>query len=385
MPLYARDFGALGNGVANDAPAIQRAIDEAARQQQLLIIDQGVYKITSSLRARNGTNMSAYGATLATYITALGNPGQNIPTVLVDGVSNVTLSGLSINGRKSAFAHTEYKAGVCINKSSNVTIIDGFFYDCKGDGFITNSRFAGQRNYNLVVRTTRCTGNYRLGAALTDITGALIEDCHFDKNAGTSPEGGFDIEPDTALAYVRDIVIRRCTFNNNGNTRRGDGAGFNISLKADSAPDRQGGILVENCTIANNAIMGIVSYFTRDTTFRNVLVTKNRIAGYAFQGVDHVNVLIEGGEISLNNGDGIIVPRDATDHAHGFVVDGVDILNNSLIKDGIRINGNARDVEIKNNTIHGHRYGVSVFGDSVPYVTLDNNDLSGNNAATNIT
>ena len=48
--LNARDFGAVGDGRADDAPALQRAIDAAQLSRQKLAIPAGVYLVKSMLK-----------------------------------------------------------------------------------------------------------------------------------------------------------------------------------------------------------------------------------------------------------------------------------------------------------------------------------------------
>jgi hypothetical protein len=47
--LNARDFGAAGDGVADDAPALQKAIDAALEQGRTLLVPAGKYQINSTL------------------------------------------------------------------------------------------------------------------------------------------------------------------------------------------------------------------------------------------------------------------------------------------------------------------------------------------------
>jgi hypothetical protein len=49
MGLNAKDFGAVGDGQADDAPALQKAIDAATGQGRALLLPAGVYRINSTL------------------------------------------------------------------------------------------------------------------------------------------------------------------------------------------------------------------------------------------------------------------------------------------------------------------------------------------------
>lgn len=47
--LNAKDYGAVGDGVADDAPALQKAIDAAMELGRALLLPAGVYRINSTL------------------------------------------------------------------------------------------------------------------------------------------------------------------------------------------------------------------------------------------------------------------------------------------------------------------------------------------------
>lgn len=50
--LNARDFGAVGDGVSDDAPALQRAITAAQHSRKILAIPAGVYLVISTLKSK---------------------------------------------------------------------------------------------------------------------------------------------------------------------------------------------------------------------------------------------------------------------------------------------------------------------------------------------
>ena len=50
--LNARDFGAVGDGVSDDAPALQRAITAAQHSRKILAIPAGVYLVNYTLKSK---------------------------------------------------------------------------------------------------------------------------------------------------------------------------------------------------------------------------------------------------------------------------------------------------------------------------------------------
>jgi Right handed beta helix region/Pectate lyase superfamily protein len=378
--INAKHFGAIGDGATDDTAALQAAINAAAEAKLTLTIPPGAYVVTQSLQARSGLAIWAYGARLLTSIDDLGNSGLNVPTLNIDGVRNVTVSGLAVDGQKSLYPHTEYKAGVCINNSTAITIQDCDLYGCKGDGLICFSQSPGQRNRNIVVRNTTCRGNYRLGCAITDLTRGRFFDCVFTQSLGTSPMAGVDIEPDRDSAWISDIAFHRCEFSDNGSTSGDDGAGIIISLH-ETPTNPQEGIRFHDCTIHDNMTVGAILYHSRDVGFHNCRIVGNGSSGISIAQTSR-EILVEGGLIASNMTQGITAIRDANYQLSGLEVRGVTIENNSQAApdeyDGIQLSGSCEDIEIHDNTITGsHRYGVWV-GSSVTDVSLVGNDLRGN-------
>ena len=61
--LSARDFGAVGDGVTDDAPALQRAIDAAQHSRKILALPAGIYLVNSSLRVHDNSGMNGPNGT----------------------------------------------------------------------------------------------------------------------------------------------------------------------------------------------------------------------------------------------------------------------------------------------------------------------------------
>jgi polygalacturonase len=378
--INAQDFGAIGDGSSDDRLALQAAIDAAAEAKRTLYIPAGNYVVTQSLRAASNLTIWAYGATLVTMIGELGDSGRIVPTLNIDSVDNVTVCGLAVNGQKFSFPHTEYKAGIGINNSSEVTIEGCDLFECKGDGLICYSKHAGQRNRNVVVRNTTCRNNYRLGCAITELSLGRFFNCVFTQSLGTLPMAGVDFEPDSASAWISDIEFHQCEFSENGSTSGDDGAGIQIYLH-EAPTNPQGGIHFYDCAIHDNMIMGAILFQSRDIGFHDCQIVGNGSSGITIAQTSQ-NILVESGLIASNMTQGITAIRDAGYRLSGLEVRGVTIENNSQVApgrfDGIQLSGICQDVLIESNTITGsHRYGVWV-DSTVTSVKLVGNDLDGN-------
>lgn len=113
--LDARAFGAVGDGVADDAPAIQRALDAAADAGGGCVVlppSEGAYLIRSTLRVRRDhVELAGYGATLrladdahgAATVPSPAVPSRTVPTrtvhcVAVGGTAEAPVVGARIRG-----------------------------------------------------------------------------------------------------------------------------------------------------------------------------------------------------------------------------------------------------------------------------------------------
>jgi hypothetical protein len=73
--LDVKQFGAIGDGKHDDAPAIQNAIDAAQKQRRALFVPAGQYLINATLTVRNSRHPS-YSGWSSLRLVGEGNLGQ---------------------------------------------------------------------------------------------------------------------------------------------------------------------------------------------------------------------------------------------------------------------------------------------------------------------
>lgn len=102
LSINARDYGALGNNIADDTTAIRNAIAAAASSKRELIIPGGHYKITGTLDLPDGLVMRGSGLDpvngTPTRLNFSTLTGATPAITIIDG-SNITVTDLYITGR----------------------------------------------------------------------------------------------------------------------------------------------------------------------------------------------------------------------------------------------------------------------------------------------
>src|SRR5262249_19191603 len=141
-----KDKGAKGDGRTNDAAAIQRAVDAVAGTGGTVFIPDGTYlvDVVGPNRIRLKSRMTlrlAPGAVLK----AIPNGEKSYAVVTINGVSDVTVAGGTLEGERDQHSGTagEYGHGIRMERGAkNVSVSDIRIRNMWGDGIFieaTNS------------------------------------------------------------------------------------------------------------------------------------------------------------------------------------------------------------------------------------------------------
>lgn len=92
--LSLKDFGAVGDGEADDTEAIQAAFNSASK---MLYVPQGIYKISSRLSFnKNGQSLIGEGIVLSQFRFISSNSGLDVKGINACVISNLTLNGANV-------------------------------------------------------------------------------------------------------------------------------------------------------------------------------------------------------------------------------------------------------------------------------------------------
>lgn len=377
----AAGFGLVGDGETDDAGALQAAIDAAAERGVRLVIPPGAYAVASNVNARTGTTISAYGATLVTYIPELGDPGTSFPAMRIYDADNVVIHGLEIDGRKDAFAHSQWKHGFGINNSRNVWLYQCAAHRCKGDGVILENENVGDVCVDVLVESSMFGENYRMGGTASGALRAQFLNCAFYGTVGTKPMCGFDVEPDRPDVTCQDISFYHCDFSDNGAIGTDEGYGFNVSFQPD-ATGPQSGVYLENCTMARNGAAGVDLFrMPKGVEMVNCQVTDNAHEGIRIY-ADASDIVVRGGNVLANGRHGILCAEQPDAPCENITIDGVTVGNNgwavSVLSNGIHLEHAVTDISVTGCAVSGSTgYGLFV-GDTVTNLVTRDLDLEDN-------
>jgi hypothetical protein len=126
--VSVKDFGAVGNNVANDTAAITAAIATGSS----IYFPAGTYKVTADINVSSNTRISGDG--IGKTIIAADVPTNGDLFIHPNGVSNVEFSGITFRGNPTQNGAGNKAFGVYVEGSNSIR-----FDSCSFDTFSTHS------------------------------------------------------------------------------------------------------------------------------------------------------------------------------------------------------------------------------------------------------
>lgn len=315
--ISVKDFGAVGDGVADDLPAFTAAIAEInSRGGGTLYVPTGTYGVdvlvTGSISGTNLAKQIWLCKNLMIYmepgtlIKALGtwSAGQSY---IIFGINNANLypdaENITIigNGATLRGLHTTLSTdpGSTHGLWSNNDIDRVRVYDLTFEDFGTCARF--EVTNSLVKGCTFLRGENNC-VAVTRSSYLTFENCRFSgciaggtPGGGSIVEAGVDVEPN-ATDVCRDITFRNCQFDNN----------YKYGLYAHQGSGQTYNIIVDGCSFTDNGSHGIAMVGTNsdDPTMADNVVQNCYFEGNSYNAVPNAASLLVGstrGSTIVNN------------------------------------------------------------------------------------
>lgn len=364
-PISVLDYGAVGDGVTDDGPAVQLAINAAAAAGRgCVVFPPGKsYFMNTQVNVCNNLVVMGYGAKIiagrayahidAPLFKNFTAAKMSEPPGTVTATSNVAFYGLEFDGQDTGGASGVPNANmhgifICMGNRTDVnsgvngfTVQDCYLHDFDGAGILTyggqNINISDNRFVNFFPNNVLSIGS---GLSLTDVDGFVVDANVFDHTSANWSWHGMtilDFNSRSKNGTVSNNVIR--------NMNQGDG----ISCEG-NIPDN-----LENVTFVGNMV--------RDCAGDGI-------------GVDNcTQVVVSSNTIQDIGGTGVLIGQ-----TERLIIDG-----NSIINCGLgAIYGSGDKITIIGNNITGTSYGDSSYqGDGillVPTATSDSNSalISGN-------
>lgn len=241
------NYGATGDGVADDTAELQAAIDAAAAKKLPLFLAK-TYKVSAALGLKSNSHLTGPGTIVldaAAATAALAVAPIRILTNLTGGtISDVVLEGLTIDGNMEAWKASVTAAnrgsasgGIRLNDVVGLTVRDLNFENCF-DGAMTLSSVK-----DFLVSGVSILNFYGIGITLSSSDRGTISDCTikdghelFPTYNRTASNGIFTYDGCKDLTIVGNVVA--------------DVTDVGIEI------GYQGVSPAENVTVANNSIRG---------------------------------------------------------------------------------------------------------------------------------
>ena len=402
--LNVRDFGAVGDGVTNDAPAFQKAIDAAAKQIKPLMVPSGKYYFPakSTLTLPSGVALSGNGRENCLLFTDSITDAAFPALINIQG-ENISVKGLSISGgrpvapdersTKSTGRYNLINISFDTKASKNVLIEDCRLSDAYGRGILFRGTHITVKDCELL-RIGRYNLNFKaVDGAISNFGRNECSDIRILHNTfkyvGTHAVSAFRINrlniednhlsqisgiglanhqcqnlriTGNRIEYTGDngIDVQRCQqtlisanyFYAAGNKNAGDaGSAAAIFYGDDYAQNT-----ATNAVISENFIRGAFT-FGADT-----LSGKSQSCGIYVIDAFHVKVLhntISGiGDMEqphklngIEDGNGIMVVNSGKGQSRDVLLEGNSIYDTK--NNGLFVNGQSRDLKVVNNNISG--------------------------------
>ena len=352
--LSVKDFGAVGDGVANDTDKIQAALDAAGASTaegigKSVYLPPGTYKTIDTLKIKSGTYFFAEKGTATIEVFPTGGTASVTHGILIDG-HNVVLDGLKIAGTN------QYQGAT----AGSYTPIDGYLTTKVvqyAKGIVADPQLATAGITWSRPTITNCL-IYRWGngielrrASTYTVTNNRIwggEQLFLSNESASTTDLSIygSIAPNDSFRGI--ITGNFCLGNNDGGISVGINSGDHDVTVSNNVvwPLQQNGIdpvAIENLKTR----YGIISSYGGKSSCRTVL-SNNVIRDYGQAGFSCQTGVPPGGDLIISNnmiskcGWGLQYPLDRSLKAGIWAEGGANIITGNLILDckasGIRIN-----------------------------------------------
>jgi hypothetical protein len=377
--VSVKDFGAVGDGVANDTVAIQAALTAA----NSVFFPEGTY-LTDTLTLK--ANQEVYGCGNSSIIKQNTTTGASYGTLYCDSgssssfISNITIRNLQVLGQVATQGFSEFRHLISLHGVQNVLIDSCSIVGFRGDGILLGSgTSAGQERHNQNVTISNCLINgvnndNRNGISVIDGDTIKITNNSFTFCTRSNMPGPIDLEPDTvSYAIIKNITITNNSFLN----CLGNVAQISIDLRFDAYTVPPSNFIISNNVIQSGTAYSVLVLLRNAgyATQTNVTISGNTCVsaqGFYIAGVK--NVVISNNTFNVTSAG--FVGFNATD-----VLSNITVIGNSFLgtANGLNLRGILDNINVIGNTFNGfvnYACGVGIASGTVSNMNFTGNIFS---------
>ncbi|HEU5424420.1 MAG TPA: right-handed parallel beta-helix repeat-containing protein [Nitrolancea sp.] len=341
----ARDFGALGNGTADDRPAIQAAINAASKVAGVVYLPDGTYFIGGGLTASGPVKIQGSSASAARILARAG-----FDLLTISNTSGVEIASLGFTG---AYPRATVGYGISAISASNLTIHDCAFNSIP-DTAVSLTNVNQVQVANSVFATTGYSGVRLQDPGAGNLNQYVsVQGCSFS-DINCQRAGGHAAVQCHGTAAPSQLFI---TIKNNSVAAHGVGLGLD---SLDSS-------LVDGNQIVGNQVLGEGIAFTG----ANNQITNNRVSSCGAAGI------LQWAIANRSNDGNLISGNTCWDNAQGIAA--VCGQSGTVLRN-LTMTGNRC---YSQSLVHPQNYGIQSYNDGTTSyswsgVEIANNDLRGN-------
>ena len=140
---------------------------------------------------------------------------QNITNIQLIGEGNVTFRMHREDyGNPKFYDKAEWRHGISLRDCSDVVIRGLTVEETGGDGLYLGASAKGY-NKNVLVENCNFDKNYRQGISVISAQDLIIRNCKLRDTAGTEPQFGIDVEPNSTEQRIVNCVLENCELSGN--------------------------------------------------------------------------------------------------------------------------------------------------------------------------
>jgi hypothetical protein len=234
LDVNVKTFNVKGDGVTDDSANIRLAL--AAAVGRTLFFPNATYLVSSegvSAWCLNiPSNIVIQGESVAgTIIKMKSGQATSVRPLNLQTVTDVTIKSLTIDGNKAGQDAEDHRAGIYMDASTRITIVDVLSHQNAGDGIDVHDSNTGLTQDILITRT-RCINNGRYGVVLNGggQKRVTVRDCRLSDNLGASFHIELSGDPVSEVLVEACVIGRPIQNDDYGVSFRGYGANLSNQL-----------------------------------------------------------------------------------------------------------------------------------------------------------